>query len=236
MGRSIRLSVAPLAAGVALVASTLAIGAPTAGAEEVKPLPPVAASDSRAEIESLTLNDQQALQAEVDAKLAETNNGGKQISANEISWNGGEVILTLPLPGEEKTPLPSEASLALNGVDAAEMDEVTAAAADWEGCPAGANDNRWYCFYQLPDFEGQRVQWNWAHCSTGINFSDVGFNNKTTGIVNTTKNIEHWGMNLTAYHDWFTGNALRILPYYKISNLDSFHDNKFSSFKACRRS
>ncbi|MFB8140513.1 hypothetical protein [Streptomyces parvus] len=234
MGRSSRSSFAPLTVGVVLVASSLTIGASTAGAEEPNALPPIAAEDSRAEVLDLTPGEQQDLQTEIDATLAETNSGGVQISANEISWNGGEAILTLPLPGEEKAPLPSEAALALNGVDAAEMDEVTAAAANWEGCPAGADDNRWYCFYQLSGFDGRRVQWNWAHCSSGIKFADVGFNNKTTGVVNTTRNVDHWGMNVIAYHDWFTGSSLRIPPQYKISKLDSFHDNKFSSFKACR--
>ncbi|MCX5604092.1 peptidase inhibitor family I36 protein [Streptomyces phaeochromogenes] len=235
MGRSSRFSAASFAFGAALVASLLTVNASTATAEGIPSLPTVAAEDSRDEVQSLTIDEREALQAEIDATIAETNNGAAQISANEISWNGGEVIMTLPLPGEAAAPAPTEAALALDGVSAAEVEDVQAEAASWNGCPAGANDNRWYCFYQYAGFEGRRVQWNHAHCASGINFSDYGFNNKTTGVINTTKNIDYWGMNLTLYHDWFTGNALRVPPYTKISQLDSFHDNKFSSFTACRR-
>ncbi|WP_338692709.1 hypothetical protein V2W30_00705 [Streptomyces sp. Q6] len=198
-------------------------------------LPAVSSDDSRVEVESLTIDERQILQADIDATLAETASGGEQISANEIAWNGGEVVVTLPLPGQVAAPTASEDALLLDGVSAAEVSEVQAEAAGWNGCPAGANDNRWYCFYQFAGFEGRRVQWNHAHCSSGIKMADYGFDNRTTGIINTTKNIDFWGMNLTAYHDWFTGNALRVPPYTKISQLDSFHDNKISSFTACRR-
>ena len=235
MGRSIHFSAASFALGATLIASSLAMNAPMATAEGVPSLPPVAAEDSRGEVQSLTVDERQDLQAEIDATIVETNNGAVQISANEISWNGGEVVMTLPLPGEATAPAPTEAALALDGVSAAEMEDVQAEAASWNGCPAGANDNRWYCFYQLAGFEGRRVQWNHAHCASGINFADYGFNNRTTGVINTTKNIDYWGMKLTLYHDWFTGNALRVPPYTKISQLDSFHDNKISSFEACRR-
>ncbi|MGW6459920.1 hypothetical protein ACWF94_29000 [Streptomyces sp. NPDC055078] len=220
--------------GIALTASSLVMGAPNATAGALLSLPPVAAGDSRSEVQSLTSQQRLDLQAEIDATIAETSNGAVQISANEISWDGGEVIMALPLPGAAAAPGPTEAALALDGVSAAEMAAVQAEAANWNGCPAGDNDNRWYCFYQLPRFEGRRLQWNHAHCSTGINFADYGFNDKTTGIVNTTRNIDFWGMKLTMFHDWFTGHVLRVPPYTKISELDSFHDNKFSSFRACR--
>lgn len=235
MGRWIRSSAAPIALGVALITSSLTIDAPEAVAQDITQLPVAALQDGRAKMQALTPDERQSLQEQIDAIIAETNNGGTQISANEIARNGVEPILSLPLPGEDLAPSPSETALALDGVSTSEAEGVAAAAVDWEGCPAGKDDNRWYCFYQYSGFKGRRLQWNHAHCRTGINFSDYGFNNKTTGIVNTTRNKDEWGMNLRMYHDWFKGNSLGVPPWTKISQLDSFHDNKFSSFTACRK-
>ncbi|MFI5809232.1 hypothetical protein [Streptomyces sp. NPDC051561] len=52
--------------------------------------------------------------------------------------------------------------------------------------------------------------------------------------MNTTENEPNTGMILTMYHNWFGGPALRVMPWTLISKVDPFHDNKFSSFTACR--
>ncbi|MFI5809230.1 peptidase inhibitor family I36 protein [Streptomyces sp. NPDC051561] len=170
MNKFVRFSARSVIGGMLLISSSLAISAPTAIAEDKSMLPPVAAEDIRAEIKSLTLDERRILQAEIDDTITKTNNGAVQISANEVSWNGGEPIVTFPLPGEKRVPAPSEAALLLDNVDPADINGIQAQAAepDWKGCPAGASDNRWYCFYQWPNFEGKMIKWNWAHCGTGI--------------------------------------------------------------------
>ncbi|MFF4589151.1 hypothetical protein [Streptomyces sp. NPDC001388] len=117
----------------------------------------------------------------------------------------------------------------MNETDAAQL------RVDWENCPAGADDNRWYCFYQYSAFGGRRLQWNHAHCNNGIRFSDYGFDNKTTGWVNTTPDRDDVGMIVTVYDGWFTSSLWREQPWTKVSQVDSFHDNKASSFRACRQ-
>ncbi|MFE1444162.1 hypothetical protein [Streptomyces sp. NPDC058739] len=227
--RSIRTASTVVGAG-ALLATAL-MGGTTAHAQPRPVLPAVAAGDNRPDVLALSADEREDLQAEIDATLAETNNGGEQISANEISWNGGEPILAFPLPGETEAPPSSAAALRTEGISPTADVEPQV---NWEDCPAGADDNRWYCFYQYAGFEGRRLQWNHAHCSTGIRFADYGFDNKTTGWVNTTPNEDNVGMNLTVYDGWFTTTLWRERPWTKVSQVDSFHDNKASSFKACR--
>ncbi|MGX4691537.1 peptidase inhibitor family I36 protein [Streptomyces sp. JNUCC 63] len=207
-------------------------GGATAQAQERPVLPVVAAADNRPDVRALSSDERQELQAEIDEVLAETDNGGVQISANEISWNGGEPILAFPLPGETEAPPSSAAALRAEGLSAtADVEPLV----NWQGCPAGNDDNRWYCFYQYSNFGGRRLQWNHAHCSTGIRFGDYGFDNMTTAWVNTTRNAANVGMIVTVYDGWFTGTLWREQPWTKVSKVDPFHDNKASSFTACRK-
>ncbi|MFE2969439.1 hypothetical protein ACFXKC_38395 [Streptomyces sp. NPDC059340] len=62
------------------------------------------------------------LQQQIDDVLAKTD-GGVQISRNEIAWNGGEVIMAFPLPGETQAPVSSPAAQRLQA-------EVVGVAAD----------------------------------------------------------------------------------------------------------
>jgi hypothetical protein len=221
-----------LAAGSVVFISVIA-GTIPAAAEDLSGLPAASATDMRPEVMSLSAAQRHELQADIDATLAETHNGGVQISANEISWNGGEPILSFPLPGQDTAPESSPAALKEEGLTPGEVEPLV----DWHHCPAGDNDNRWYCFYQFADFKGIRVQWNWAHCgANAISFSDYGFNNKTTGWANTTRNVEYWGMKIVTYDGLRTGSLWHENPWSQVSHVDSFHDNKASSFEACRRS
>jgi hypothetical protein len=182
-------------------------------------------------VQALTDTQSQQLQAEIDETLADTT-GGVQISANEISWNGGEPILVLPLPGETSAPASSAAAAKLEGLSDTDVEPQV----NWHSCPAGADDNRWYCFYQLENFGGRRLQWNWAHCSSAEWFSDYGFENKTTGWVNTTRNIDYWGMNVDVWQA--AGNPDYVLwrekPWHQVSYVGAADDNKADYFHACR--
>ncbi|MEE1804144.1 peptidase inhibitor family I36 protein [Streptomyces sp. NPDC101062] len=121
------------------------------------------------------------LQRQIDRTLANTE-GGTQISVNEIAWNGGEAIMSFPLPGERKAPPSSLAARKLQaeftGVPLSEMG-VTAA----DNCPTQAIGKDWYCFWETKNFEGRRLTWNNSHKSK-IYFSDYNFHNKTSSWSN----------------------------------------------------
>lgn len=227
--RSIRT--ASTVAGAVVLVATAIMGGTTAQAQPRPVLPAVAAADNRPEVRALSTDERQDLQAEIDATLAETGNGGVQISANEIAWNGGEPILVFPLPGETKAPPSSAAARNAEGLSSTSDVEPQV---DWEGCPAGADDNRWYCFYEDQNFRGRRLQWNWAHCQTGLRFVDYGFDNDTTGWVNTTRNVDNVGMRVTVFDGFFVDTLWREQPWTKVSRVDTFNNDKASSFRACR--
>lgn len=102
-----------------------------------------------------------SVQEQVAAQLR-SHPGGAQISANEVSYNNGSVVLAIPSAGQRKAPAYSRAS----------------AAASVEGCPSG-----WFCFYQFKNYNGRRLQFR--DCGTQ-RFSRWGFANKTSSWVNTT--------------------------------------------------
>lgn len=58
-------------------------------------------TETRTAVTQLNAADRQAMQARVDDVLRKSV-GGKRISINQIAFEGGEVILTLPLPGERQ--------------------------------------------------------------------------------------------------------------------------------------
>jgi hypothetical protein len=193
-----------------------------------------ASADNRSAVRALTGAQQQELQRQIDETLASTR-GGVQISANEISWNRGQPILTLPLPGQRIAPAASPAALRLESLDPT---DVTPASTNWHGCPAGNDDNRWYCFYQYSDFGGRRLQWNWAKCATPTYFSTYGFANKASSWVNTTPTKSYWGMDVTVWQS--AGNPDYVLwhepPWHQVSYVGKSDDNKADYFEACRRS
>ncbi len=92
------------------------------------------------------------VQAEIDAVIAQ--HGGKQISATEVSWNGGAVVLSVVMP---------------HGVSAAAV----------EGCADGA-----YCFYQHQNFGGRKLTFrDCTVAGLRQNLYDYGFDNMTTSWV-----------------------------------------------------
>ncbi len=183
-------------------------------------------------VRALTEPRRQELPRQVDETLASTR-GGVQISANEISWNRGQPILTLPLPGQRTAPSASPAALRQEGLSAA---DITTASVNWHNCPAGNDDNRWYCFYQEQGFHGRRLQWNWARCGSSTYFSTYGFGNKASAWVNTTPNKKKWGMHVAVWQA--AGNPDYLLwqepPWHQVSYVGKGDDNKADYFEACR--
>ncbi|MFB7672271.1 hypothetical protein ACFC26_12725 [Kitasatospora purpeofusca] len=173
-----------LAAGGVAVASSTADAAGSVSATAAY----WAASDSRPAVQALSKTDRSKLQSEIDQQLAATR-GGVQISANEVSYNGGDPIVALPLPGSATAPASSAQALKQQGATPTQVQQLTQSpdslATDWHNCPAGAADNRWYCFYEDADFLGKRLQWNYEHCYDKVYFNNYGFENRTSGWVNT---------------------------------------------------
>ncbi|MFE3118764.1 peptidase inhibitor family I36 protein [Streptomyces niveus] len=149
------------------------------------------------------------LQQEINDVLAKTE-GGVQISQNEIAWNGGEVIMSFPLPGETHAPISSPAakrleakmaSLPLNTTEPAgpeplnttesaapepvepEEYETPAGTTAADSCPTVVTGNDWYCFYQYKDYGGRRLQWS-ASYNSGVYFSNYDFVNRTSSWSN----------------------------------------------------
>ncbi|HEY8982438.1 MAG TPA: hypothetical protein VIU15_22980 [Streptomyces sp.] len=224
-----------MVASVGAFALLAATTAETAAAQmDEGGLSSIAVADTRPEVQALTATQSLQLQAEVDDVLTSTT-GGVQISANEISWNGGEPILVFPLPGEGTAPESSAAAAALEGFSLADVEEQSV---DWHGCPAGSqDDNRWYCFYQHSDFKGRRLQWNWAHCSTAEWFADYGFANEASGWANTTPNKDHWGMDINVWES--AGNPDYLLwheePWHQVAYVGNANNDKADYFHACRQ-
>jgi hypothetical protein len=103
--------------------------------------------------------DAPSLQDQIDHQLAVTQ-GGVQTGPNEVSYQGGRVVMTFPMPG-------------------------SARALDIEGCPEGLSV-KWYCFYEKPDFGGRKLQFN--DCSSeGVTqyFANFNFTAMTSSWANT---------------------------------------------------
>src|SRR6478752_5337277 len=83
-----------IAALLASIFATLGLAAPATADSAVPASAPPPVTD-------LTAAEQQELQTQVANRLKDYG-GGEQISINQISYLNGTIILTLPLPGEER--------------------------------------------------------------------------------------------------------------------------------------
>ncbi|WP_380282530.1 hypothetical protein [Kitasatospora purpeofusca] len=214
-----------LAAGGVAAASTSADAAGAVSASAAY----WAAADSRPAVQALSSTAKTKLQSEIDQQLA-TTRGGVQISANEVSYNGGDPIVALPLPGAAIAPASSPAALKQRGATPAQIQEVLQSgdslAVDCHNCHAGASDNRWYCFYEHADFGGKRLQWNYEHCSAPVYFSGYGFENQTSGWVNTG------ALKVDAY-DGGAAGLWRELPSSMASYVGDSTNDRAAFFYAC---
>ncbi|MFI8164532.1 peptidase inhibitor family I36 protein [Streptomyces microflavus] len=130
-----------------------------------------------------------ALQQEINGVLSRTE-GGVQISRNEIAWHGGEVIMSLPLPGEIQAPVSTSSAQKLQakvgGVPLSTKEVVTTKADSGalavDNCPTQVFGADWYCFYQYKDFGGRRLQWSKRY--EKVMFSSYDFVNKASSWSN----------------------------------------------------
>ena len=219
-------------AALALALTTTGAASPTAPA----PGTDWTSGDSRADVRQLTHADAATLQHQVDEQLR-TTRGGTQISANEVSYRGGSLVVALPLPGRATAP-DSSAAVRTKAADtkAAGTDAVAIPNGVYSlhGCEAGAADDRWYCFYQDANFGGRRLQWNLSHCNVQRNdfldFTAYGFARQVSSWVNTSA-LMIWAFDgnwnqlwyeapanpPSGYHDTessYVGNAYNDMAYY----------------------
>jgi hypothetical protein len=155
-----------------------AVGALTAAfATGAVGLAPASQADERRWANSLHLAPagRSALQHEIDAVLR-VRAGGTQTSQYQVSWQGGQVVLSLPVPGTGRVP-------AGPGRSRAEALSSTIAASD--SCPWSFS-TRYTCFYSDVGFSGRRLQFADTYCSSAVNFGDWGFSNTISSWVNNS--------------------------------------------------
>jgi Peptidase inhibitor family I36 len=119
------------------------------------------------------------------AQVLSDHPGGVLINENQIAWDDGKVVLTIP---NGRQPQPEEEQQNLLG--------------SVYGCPSG-----WFCFYEHINFNtgtsGRRLQF--SLCSTGgvaQYLRDYGFENKTSSwVVNRS-------LNFVNVNDFGTGSNL----------------------------
>jgi hypothetical protein len=194
------------------------------------------AADSRGEVRALSAAASTQLQAQVDQQLAGTR-GGVQISANEVSYHGGDPIVSFPLPGQAQAPVSSAAALKQQGATPSQVRTLSQQSAlssvDWHGCPAGESDNRWYCFYEHANWGGRRLQWIDPHCSSPIYFGDYGFRDQASGWANTTQNP---GLNVLVQDDLGAGDWINIWsenPYTQVAYVGDGQNDRADRFFSC---
>jgi len=148
---------------------------------------------------------------------------GRQISANEIAWNGGKVIMSFPLDGQQRAPRSSAAAVRLMAA-AASADGASARAgavtpSDIEGCPTVVFGADWFCLYADINWGGRRLQWS-TSCTDQL--SNYGFNNQTSSWVN--------GGALYVYVDDPSRNLWTETPHTKSSNVGATNNDRATWF------
>ncbi|MFE7487312.1 hypothetical protein [Kitasatospora sp. NPDC057541] len=104
-------------------------------------------------------------------------------------------------------------------------------ATDWHNCPAGAADNRWYCCYQDENFGSRGLQWHFEHRNDRIYFNNYGFQNQTSGWVDTgVLTIRPNGRPfLGPYRELWTEP-----PYAMASYVGDYTNDRAEDFTACK--
>ncbi|WLQ45628.1 peptidase inhibitor family I36 protein (plasmid) [Streptomyces laculatispora] len=155
------------------------------------------------------------LQQEIDQVLANTE-GGVQISQNEIAWDGGDAIMSFPLPGETQAPVSSPAAQRLQAkaagkpagtVEPASTPGDVTILGSTDSCPTQVFGNDWYCFYQHPNYGGHRLQWNATHKSP-VYFSKYDFANETSSWVN------NGAKKIRVFDDYWVNNPTELWNEY----------------------
>jgi hypothetical protein len=143
-----------------------------------------------------------ALQHEIDVALR-ARPGGTQTSQYQVSWEGGQVVLSLPVPGTGRVPPGSGAGRVPPGsgsdrvLPGAGSDRVapgfgggravplSSVVSTSDSCPWSFSA-RYTCFYSDVGFSGRRLQFADTYCSSAVNFGDWGFSNTISSWVNNS--------------------------------------------------
>lgn len=150
----------------------------------------------------------QGLRAQIEAAL-DRSPGGRQISANQIAWENGTVVLTFPRPGER----------AARGADEPVTAKGTA------NCPY-----TWTCLYEKESWEGRRLMF--TECGYIQDLGDYDFNDKATSWHNNqTKGIR------TTVYDWDGNNWDELWTESRAPSLSSHvsraDDDRADGILAC---
>jgi hypothetical protein len=142
------------------------------------------------------------LQHEIDMALR-ARPGGTQTSQYQVSWEGGQVVLSLPVPGTGRVPPGSGAGRVPPGsgsnrvLPGSGSDRVAPGFGGGRAVPLSSvvstSDNcpwsfsaRYTCFYSDVGFSGRRLQFADTYCSSAVNFGDWGFSNTISSWVNNS--------------------------------------------------
>jgi hypothetical protein len=159
-----------------------------------------------------------ALQHQIDAVLR-ARPGGTQISQFQVSWQGGEVVLSLPVPGTGRVPVTSGQGRA---------GALSSAVATSDSCP-WSYSARYTCFYSDVGFSGRRLQFADTYCSSAVNFGDWGFSNAISSWVNNSSHT------VSAYDGPNTTGALLWRQYGvgSSANVGSTANDRADSASIC---
>ncbi|WP_177221538.1 peptidase inhibitor family I36 protein [Lentzea xinjiangensis] len=148
-----------------------------------------------------------SVQAEITQVLERTA-GGVQISPNQIAWQDGRVVLTIPLAGEKP-----------------------ARAAEGSVAPLGTRNctKYWTCLYEHKDYEGRKL--SFTECNEIQDLSDYDFSDKTSSWHNnqssgTKTRVYNWTGSWSGI--WTTGGAESWSSYVGAADND-----KADGIKAC---
>ena len=159
-----------------------------------------------------------ALQHQIDEALR-VRPGGTQISQYQVSWQGGEVVLSLPVPATGRVPAGSGRSRA---------GALSSAVATSDSCPWSFSA-RYTCFYSDVGFSGRRLQFADTYCSSAVNFGDWGFSNTISSWVNNSSHT------VSAYDGPNTTGALLWKQYGvgSSANVGSAANDRADSASIC---
>jgi hypothetical protein len=130
------------------------------------------------QLQAESSNSQVPLQRRIDDQL-KLAPAGRQISANEIAWNGGKVIMSFPLDGQRQAPDSSVTATRLMTAVTASPKKMTPSSI--HGCPTVTFGADWFCLYADINWGGRRLQWS-TSCTDQL--SNYGFDNQTSSWVN----------------------------------------------------
>jgi hypothetical protein len=151
--------------------------------------------------------DTAGVQKQVDNVLAKSP-GGKQISANQVAWNDGKVVLTIPLAGERSARAAGEPVTTLGTAN----------------CPY-----TWTCLYEHANFDGRRLQF--SACGYIQDLGAYGFSDMATSWHNNqTPGTRTWVYNWTGSWTqiWVEGGAPS-----KSTNVGAGNNDRADGIRAC---